>query len=195
MLKFNFNFLESDMSKHVVFFQGGGGQEDYDADAKLVASLKLKLGSNYLVHYPLLPNEEVQDFGRREQIGREISVSEEGVTLVGHSLGASMLLAYLSENKVEKKIAGIFLLSTPFWSGDEDWVDPLKLQSNFADGLDKKVPLFFYHCRDDEEVPFAQLAVYKQHLPWASFREIPVGGHQLGNDLTIVANDIKSIGK
>lgn len=34
------------MRKHVVFFQGGGGQEDYDADAKLVASLKFNTGIN-----------------------------------------------------------------------------------------------------------------------------------------------------
>jgi predicted alpha/beta hydrolase family esterase len=181
------------MRKHVIFFQGGAGQEDYDADAKLVASLKLKLGSTCMVHYPFLPNEETPDFGRRKQIGREISASEEYAILVGHSLGASTLLAYLSENNVAKKIAGIFLISTPFWRGDEDWKKPLKLRPDFAERLQKETPLFFYHCRDDEEVPFAHLAIYKQELPWASFREISVGGHQLNNDLTIVANDIKSM--
>lgn len=30
------------MRKRVIFFQGDSGQEDCDADAKLVASLKLK---------------------------------------------------------------------------------------------------------------------------------------------------------
>lgn len=181
------------MKKHVIFFQGGAGQEDHDADAKLVASLKVTLGSTWSVHYPFLPEEDAPDLGRRKQIGHEISVSEDEVILVGHSLGASMLLAYLSENKVGKKIAGIFLISTPFWSGDEDWVEAFKLQPNFAERLDRKTPLFFYHCRDDEEVPFAQLAIYKKELPWGSFREIPAGGHQLGNDLTMVANDIKAI--
>jgi hypothetical protein len=53
--------------------------------------------------------------------------------------------------------------------------------------------LFFYHCRDDEEVPFGHLTIYKQQLPWASFREISVGGHQFNHDITIVANDIKLI--
>jgi predicted alpha/beta hydrolase family esterase len=187
------DLYDLDMIKHVIFFQGGAGQEDYDADGKLVASLKLKLGSTYLVHYPLLSEEEAPDFGRRKQIGHEISIGEDDVILVGHSLGASMLLIYLSENKVRKKIAGIFLLSTAFWSGDEDWIEPLKLPPAFAERLDKKTPLFFYHCQDDEVVPFAQLAIYKRELPWASFREISVGGHQLDNDLTIVANDIKSL--
>ncbi|HEY5745911.1 MAG TPA: alpha/beta fold hydrolase [Chryseolinea sp.] len=179
------------MAKHLIFFHGGGSEEGYDVDAELVASLKLKLGSGYSVHYPLLSNNGTPDLGRRQQIANEISASEDDVILVGHSFGASMLLACLSEMNIKKKITGIFLIGTPFWSGDEDWVQAFKLQPNFAEKLDKKIPLFFYHCRDDEEVPFGQLTIYKQQLPWASFREIAAGGHQLNNDLTIVANDIK----
>lgn len=181
------------MVKHLYFFHGGGSKEDYEADAKLLASLKAKLGSEYTVHYPLLDNDGTPDFGRRKQINHEISASEDNVILVGHSLGASMLLGCLSEKKIRKKIAGIFLLATPFWNGNEDWVQPLKLQPNFAKQLDKKTPLFFYHCRDDDEVPFGHLTIYRQQVPWATFREITVGGHQFINDLTIVANDIKSI--
>jgi pimeloyl-ACP methyl ester carboxylesterase len=181
------------MAKHTIFFHGGGSDEDYEADAKLVASLKLKLGSEYSVHYPLLPDDGTPGFGRRKQISDEISASEDNVILVGHSLGASMLLACLSEIRIRKKIAGVFLLATPFWDGNEDWVEAFKLQPNFAKQLDKKIPLYFYHSRDDEEVPFAHLTIYKKELPWASFREIPVGGHQFNNDLTAVANDIKSI--
>ena len=181
------------MKKQVIFFQGGGGQEDYDADAKLVASLKSNLGAAYSIHYPRLHDEEVPDYGRRKQIGHEISIGEEEVILVGHSLGASMLLVYLSENKINKKIAGIFLIATPFWSGGEDWVTPLKLQPDFAERLNKEIPLFFYHCQDDDVVPFTHLAIYKQQLSWATFRELSVGGHQFNNDLAIVANDIKSI--
>lgn len=182
------------MSKHIIFFQGGGEQEDYEADGKLVASLQSALGPTYSIRYPLLRDEEAPDYGRRKQINHEISVSPEDVILVGHSLGASMLLAYLSENTIARKIAGVFLIATPFWNGTEDWVEPLKLHPDFVERLDKKVPLFFYHCLDDEVVPFAHLAIYSQQLAWASFREIPTGGHQLGNDLTFVASDIKSIG-
>jgi uncharacterized protein len=50
--------------------------------------------------------------------------------------------------------------------------------------------LSFYHCLDDEEVPVEQFAIYKQHLPWATFREVPTGGHQFNEDLSIVAADI-----
>ena len=181
------------MKKQITFFHGGATQEDYDADAKLVDSLKSTLGGEFTVHYPMLPEEEVPDLGRRKQVSYEISASEEDVVLVGHSLGASMLLAYLSENNISKRIAGIFLIATPFWSGHEDWVKAFKLQSDFADRLDKNIPLFFYHCRDDKEVPFTHLSIYKQKLPWATFREISEGGHQFNNDLSVVADDIKKL--
>ena len=181
------------MNKHVLFIQGGGGNEDYKADAKLVASLQEALGSDYIVHYPLLSDESSPDFGRRKQIGKEISLIKGEIILVGHSLGASMLLKYLSENEVKKKIAGVFLISTPFWSGHEDWKQGLKLHEDFPDKLPKNVPIFLYHCRDDEEVPFEHLSLYARKLRQATVREIGSGGHQLNNDLSIVAKDIKSL--
>lgn len=179
------------MMNKVIFFHGGGSREDYDADEKLVASLKSELGAGYFVSYPFLPNDGSPDLGRRGQINREIAESDDGVILVAHSLGASMLLVCLSEFGIDKKIAGIFLIATPFWQGEENWVEAFKLQPDFAKKLDKEIPLFFYHCRDDEDVLFEHLDIYKQQLEWATFREIPAGGHQLGDDLSLVAADIR----
>jgi predicted alpha/beta hydrolase family esterase len=104
-----------------------------------------------------------------------------------------MLLKYLSENQVKKEIAGIFLIATPYWSGDEDWHQPLKLEKDFANKLPKDAPIFLYHSRDDEVIPFSNLAIYKQKLPQATVREIDRGGHQVGHDLTVVAKDIKTL--
>ncbi|GAB3688295.1 alpha/beta fold hydrolase [Spirosoma flavus] len=184
----------SHTNTQVLFIQGGGSKEDYEADNHLVASLQGILGEAYRVHYPFLPTDEsIPDLGRLNQISNEISRINDELILVGHSLGASMLLRYVSENEFNKKVTAIFLLSTPFWSGDEDWKVGFKLAEDFADKLSREVPIFFYHSRDDEEVPFAHFAIYRQKLPWATFRELPSGGHQLNNDLTIVASDIKSL--
>jgi predicted alpha/beta hydrolase family esterase len=181
------------MKKNILFIQGGGN-EGYEADAKLAASLRQALGVAYDVHYPqLLSAEDLPDFGWPQQIGKEISRLNGEVVLVGHSLGASMLLKYLSERKIKNKITGIFLISTPYWRGEEDWVQGLKLQEDFAGRLPKDIPIFLYHCRDDAEVPLVHLALYTQKLPQATVREIASGGHQLNNDLTLVAKDIKSL--
>jgi uncharacterized protein len=181
------------MKRQILFIQGGGGEEDYAADAKLVESLQEVLGKEYAVHYPPLPNESTPDYGRKRQIEEQIALIKGEVILVGHSLGASMILKYLSESKVQKKIAGIFLISTPFWSGDEDWKQAFKLHQDFPNKLPKNVPIFFYHSKNDEEVPFAHLEQYERNLPQATVRKITDGGHQLNNDLSIVAKDIKSL--
>lgn len=181
------------MKKHVLFIQGGG-DDGYEADAKLVDSLKAALGSDYEVSYPQLQSDEnVSDFGWPRQIGKEIHDIERDVILVGHSLGASLMLKYLSEAKIQKKISGIFLIATPWWSGDEDWVKGLKLQHDFAGKLPENVPIFLYHSIDDEVVPFEHLSLYTQKLPQAIIHEIKEGGHQFNNDLTFIAMDIKKL--
>ena len=181
------------MRKQILFIQGGGDR-GYEIDRALVDSLKSTLGENYVISYPeIKSNEYLPDFGWTEQIGKMISETGDNLILAGHSFGASMLLKFLSENMVHKKFQGIFLIATPFWSGNENWQKNLKLKENFADSLPEKVPFFFYHCKDDEEVPFSHFERYKQKLKQAAFREIKTGGHQLNNDLTYVANDIKSL--
>lgn len=179
------------MKKQILFIQGGGNG-GYEADAKLVTSLQKELGTAYEVHYPCMQvDEAASDFGWLRQIGKEMDSIKEEVILVAHSLGASMLLKYLSEHEVKNQIGGIFLISTPFWNGEEDWVQGLKLQKGFADKLPKDIPIFFYHCKDDGDISFDHFLLYKQKLPQATFCEITKGGHQLDNDLTRVAKDIK----
>lgn len=134
-------------NKQVLFIQGGGGQKDYEADKKLVDSLQQSLGEAYRIHYPNLPNESVPDVGRIQQIGNELSRITDELILVGHSLGASMLLKYVSETEVQQKLTALFLVSTPFWSGDEDWKAGFKLAENFANTLSKDIPFFFTTVR------------------------------------------------
>ncbi|HYF66639.1 MAG TPA: alpha/beta fold hydrolase [Ohtaekwangia sp.] len=181
------------MKTHILFLQGGGGKSDHEVDAKLVDALQEAIGELYKVHYPLLENESSPDFGRLKQIEKEISEIDTSLILVGHSLGASMVLKFLSEHKNQLRIKGIFLLATPFWSGNEDWVQGLKLKSNFENELPKDVPIFFYHCHDDEEIPFSNLDHYLKKIPWATFREISNGGHQFRGASALIAKDIKSI--
>lgn len=180
------------MKKHVLFIQGGGNG-GYEADMKLVVSLRKELGVGYDVKYPELKSEALSDFGWPRQIANEIAAMNDNFSLVAHSVGASMLLKYLSENHVTKKIAGIFLIATPFWQGDEDWKTALKLRDDFPSHLPKDAPIFMYHAKDDDEVPFTDLSIYAAKLPHATIVEIPSGGHQLNNDLSVVARDIRAM--
>lgn len=179
---------------NAILFIQGGGHQGYEADKKLVAGLQNALGRPYEINYPEIhSNETASDFGWTEQISEIISRSEDDLIVVAHSLGASMLLKSLSENPVRKKIKGIFLLATPYWSGHEDWKQGLKLDENFSARLPENLSIYFYHGKDDEEVPFSHLQEYRKRLARATFREIDTGGHQLNSGISIVAEDIKSL--
>ncbi len=181
------------MRKQVLFIHGGGDEGDV-CDARMVSALQAALGQDYEIIYPPMPWEDkTPDFGWGRGIGTEIEKLSDNAFWVGHSLGASMLLKWLSENKTSKKPAGIFLLAPPFWSGHEPWKQGIKLQKDFAANLPKNNRIFFYHCQDDEVVTLQQLAIYRQELPEATFRDLQNGGHQLDNNLKWVAKDIKDL--
>jgi predicted alpha/beta hydrolase family esterase len=182
--------------RQILFIQGGGSGA-HEEDEKLVASLRSALGALYEVRYPTMPQESDPDYKRwKEQIRKDLAAVEGDLILVGHSLGGSFLLNYLSEVKPDVTIAGLFLIATPYWGGDGwryDGYEAVALPEDFASKLPKGAPIFFYHSRDDEIVPFAHLALYGRRLPQAVRREFHGRGHQLGNDLSEVAEDIKSL--
>ena len=179
------------MTKRQVLFIHGGGGEAFEGDGALVRSLREALGPDFEVEYPEMPDGAAPQYGAwSDRISRELSASNGEVILVGHSLGASILLKHLSEEPVEKPIAGVFLIATPYW-GTTDWeVAEFGLREDFPATLPEGVPIFLYHSRDDEVVPFAHLALYVGRLPRANLREFDGQGHQLGDDLSEVAEDI-----
>ena len=113
------------------------------------------------------------------------------MVLVAHSVGGSILLRFLSEERVEKPIAGLFLLAVPSWDEDRWNFDDLKLPRDIAEKLAPIPRLSFYHCRDDDVVPFAHLALHGARIPRAVTRALDSGGHQFVNDLTGIARDIQ----
>jgi pimeloyl-ACP methyl ester carboxylesterase len=67
------------------------------------------------------------------------------------------------------------------------------LQESFASSLPKALPVFFYHSRDDEWVPFAHLTRYAEKLPQATIHQFDDRGHQFDYDLSEVTRDIKRL--
>jgi uncharacterized protein len=179
------------MKKEVLFIQGGG-QGANVADEKLVNSLRNALGPKYEVRYPKMPNEEHSSYqALKSWIAKELEALHGEVILVGHSVGASIVLKYLSEEKPEQPIAGLFLVASPYWGAEQWQIKEFALRERFVSGLPTGLPIFFYQSRDDEVVPFAHLKMYQEKLPQATFRELDGRGHQLNDDLSEVARDIK----
>jgi predicted alpha/beta hydrolase family esterase len=180
---------------HVLFVQGAGGGA-YEEDGLLVASLQNALGPAYDVRYPKMPNGESPEYPAwKAEIARQLATLSDQILLVGHSLGGSVLLKYLSEEQAEKKpIDGLFLLAVPYWGEDEGWNwDEMRLPQDFGTRLASIPRIFLYHSRDDEIVPFDHLALYAARLPQATIREVDGRGHQFRNDLADVAEDITGV--
>jgi predicted alpha/beta hydrolase family esterase len=108
------------MSRQVLFVHGGG-EGAYEEDRKMAASLRDALGVGYEVQCPKMPDEDSPLYAAwRDRIASELAELDGEVFLVGHSLGASILLKYISEESTATPIAGTFLDAAPYW-GVEDW--------------------------------------------------------------------------
>jgi predicted alpha/beta hydrolase family esterase len=179
--------------KRPVLFIHGAGEGAYEEDGLLVASLQSLLGSRYQVRYPRMQNEESPEYADwKPQIAAELADGEGGVVLVGHSVGASVLIKYLSEEQVERPITGLFLLAAPFWGADEFWKwEEVQLPENVDVRLAYIPHIYLYHSRDDDIVPFAHVGLYAATLPRGTARELDGRGHQFGNNLAEVAEDIR----
>ena len=180
--------------KRDVLFVHGVGEGAHEADEKLAESLRDALGGGYDVRSPEMPDEgspEVEAW--KGKIAAELAAMDGEAILVGHSVGAHILLKYLSEVEVEKPVAGLFLVAAPYagtggWDLEED-----ALAEDFASKLPEGIPVFFYHSRDDEWVPFAHLALYAEKFPHANARQFDGRGHQFDDDLSEVAHDIEGL--
>jgi len=182
------------MTKPVVLFIQGGGKAAYKEDKKLAAFLQNALKETYDTNYPRMPDEENPNYENyKPKIEEELEKIHSKLVLVGHSVGGCFLLKYLSEQKIDKDIAGIFFIATPFW-GDGGWqYEGFSLKNDFPSKLPPEVPVFFYHSTNDETVPFSHLALYAKNLPHAVTRKIIGRGHQLNNDLSEIVQDIKTL--
>lgn len=108
------------MTKQVLFIQGAGAGA-HEADARLAASLRRELGPGYEVRYPSMPNEDDPDPAAwTERIVAELAAMGDGAIVVGHSAGGSNLLMTLVQKSLPHRIAGVFLISAPYF-GDGGW--------------------------------------------------------------------------
>ncbi|WP_341677743.1 alpha/beta hydrolase [Niveibacterium sp. SC-1] len=172
-------------------FVQGGGAGAHEADAPLAASLKAALGKGFAPHYPRMPEEENPQIAAwAEHVATQCARLEGPLILVGHSLGGTTLLRALAEDQIKGEVSSLYLLAVPARDG-ADWdFEDLAQPADLARRLASIPHLALYHCRDDEVVPFAHLALHAKQLSRAVVRPRSHGGHQFGEDLGFLAQDI-----
>jgi hypothetical protein len=184
------------MTKPILFIQGGGGHGAHDQwDEKLVASLKAELGPDYDISYPRMPDEDDPSYKPwKKAIEKEIAMLGDDAIVVGHSIGATILINALAEVPPKRKLGGVFLVSAPF-VGDGGWPSTdFKPSPDLGARLPWATPVFLYHGSADDTAPIAHLGLYKKAIPQAHAHRLAGRDHQLNDDLSEVARDIRTLG-
>ena len=182
------------MKKEILFVHSAGPQGHHEGSDYLVRYLIDALGTGYRMWLPDMPDPENPHYvDWRARLKKELASIEDGLILVGHSLGASVLLKYLTEEKLQQPIAGLFLIGAVYW-GKKDWeVKEYVLKRNFSARLPPIGRIFLYHSSDDEVVPISHVRYFANELPNATVREFEHCGHLFGRGLPELVEDIKRL--
>jgi len=180
--------------RQVLFIQGGGAGTHDEWDDKLVDSLRRELGDAFEIRYPRMPAEDdPSDAAWGPAIAEATAALEESAVVVGHSVGATLLIKSLVERPPDVTIAAIVLIAAPFvgtggWPGEE-----FELPGHLGALLPAKVPVHVFHGLEDDEVPPAHADLFARAIPQAQLHRLPGRDHQLGNDLGDVATLIRTL--
>ena len=180
-------------SGQVLFVQGGGAGAHDEWDDKLVDSLRRQLGDGYEVRFPRMPDEDDPSYaGWSRAIRGEMTALADGAVVAGHSVGGTILINALAERPPERDLRGIVLIAAPFvgpggWPGD-DFATPHDLGAR----LPPDVPVHVFQGRQDQMTPPSHADLYASVIPQAQLHWLPGRDHQLNDDLSEVAEAIRS---
>jgi predicted alpha/beta hydrolase family esterase len=167
--------------------QYGPGKGSYD----LVKYCRSKLGKGFKILFPTIEKPNDPTYAKFKKMFRSaFAAINEPVILVGHSLGASTLLKYLSEEKRDLSILGLFLVSTPHWKSD---MKEFELRKNFQASLKDIPKIFLYNSKKDTEVPIDHLEFYAKAFRTAVVRKLNGKEHIFSKGLPQLVADIKSL--
>lgn len=196
--------------KQIIAIHGGDAFPTYDAYIAALTSYKVELGdsdkrgwkanlykdldSGYEITLPRMPNANNAKYSEwKLWFEKYILLVEDGVVLIGHSLGGIFLAKFLAEEVFPKKIAGTFLVAAPYdEDGDRNIVEFVLPES--LELLRKQGGrIHLYHSSDDPIVSFHELDKYHMALPEAIVRTFEDRGHFDQEELPELVNAIKDL--
>ena len=178
--------------KKILFAHSAGPQYakckgSYD----LVQYLKSKLSGEFQIMFPVIEQPKVPTYNKyKKMFTASFGKITEPVILIGHSLGSSTLLKYLSEEKLSISIQGLFLVATPHWKTN---MKEFELKESFQASLKDIPAIFLYHSEKDPVVRFDHLAFYENAFKTATVRKLPGNEHAFPKGLSELVADIKAL--
>jgi hypothetical protein len=179
----------------VLFVQGAGDRVHDEWDRKLFDSLRRELGRQYEVQYPRMPNEaEPSLVTWRPVLEDALTGLPAGAIVVGHSIGGTIVAEVLATLSTRPPLAAFVLIAAPY-IGSGGWPsDEIASQHDLGARLPASLPVLLYHGDADESVPVAHMERYAAAIPRARVTRLAGRDHQLDNDLSEVARDLRELG-
>lgn len=131
------------------------------------STIATDLGDNYDVFVPKMPNTANANYNEwKIWFEKIILLLDDGIILIGHSMGGIFLAKYLSENNLKGvKVKTVIFVAAPYMdTGLEEMVSfslPMNL-SRFSNQVGKIVLI---QSDDDPTVPAIHAQMYRQKLP------------------------------
>lgn len=183
------------MKKQILFVHSAGPQGERQGSGGLVRYMEKELGEEFELRHPAMPAPEspVYEDWKRE-IKEGFTNLSKGSILIGHSLGGSALLKFLSEEKLELSFSALILIASPVWGMNADWdKEDFLLASGFPSKLPEGLAIFLFYSVHEEVVPFEHAEKYAELLPSARLRQIPGSSHLFENGLPELVEEIKCL--
>ena len=204
-------FYTYKMKKQVIVIHGGdsfGTYEEFLTNLMQVAvslewlnrkdwkpTLKERLGEDYEVLLPRMPNPQNAKYREwKTWFEKFVPLMSDDIILVGHSLGASFLAKYLSEETFPKKVKGVFLIAPPFDSDGGRALVEFNMTNDLANLREAGYPVFLYHSEDDPVVDYGEHAKFRTLLPSAKGESFTDRQHFNQSEFAELVRDIKSLG-
>jgi predicted alpha/beta hydrolase family esterase len=153
-----------------------------------------KLGEQYQLISPRMPNANNAKYIEwKIWFEKFFPLIHDDVILLGHSLGASFLAKYLSEETFPKKIKATFLIAAPYdEDGNRDLIEfaPAPSLERFAK---QGGEIFLYHSKDDPVVPFSEFVKYQKVLPKAHVQIFEDRQHFNQEEFPELVEDLKKV--
>jgi hypothetical protein len=125
---------------------------------------------------------------------RQFAGLDDGAIVIGHSIGGTILIRILADDPPKLRLGGVFLIAAPF-VGDGGWqTDDIEPLSDLGARLPEQTPIHLYHGNQDETVPVGHVALYAKAIPQAVVRRLSGRDHQLNNDMSEIAADVRRLG-
>lgn len=134
-------------------------------------SLAESLGSGYDVYLIKMPNAFDAKYKEwKLWFEKYLPLLNDGLVLVGHSLGAVFLAKYLSEETISKKIKATFLIAPPFDKDEDRTLPEFAITSPLLKLAEQAGELYMYHSKDDPVVEYSEFEKYRAQLPNAHMK-------------------------